>query len=85
LISGVRATCCIAVQRDPVAFEQFIAELLISLTGCVYVMPEPSPISVAKHLDEKRAKREITDANSMPALDVGHARVRGRAARVDLR
>jgi hypothetical protein len=52
---------------------------LISLTGPVYVMPESSPNSVAK-LDEKRAKREITDANSMPALDVGHARVRARLA-----
>jgi len=31
LISGVCATCYIAVQRDPVAFEQFIAELLIWL------------------------------------------------------
>lgn len=71
------------MQRDPVAFEQFIAELLISLTERVYVMPESSPIRVAS--DEKRAKREITDANSMPALDVGYARMSARAARVDLR
>ena len=44
LISGVCATCYIAVQRDPVAFEQFIAETS-DLAGTCHA--SVFPISVA--------------------------------------